>query len=74
MQALIDFDGWRKWKDFSQSTTPHDSEKEAKSKAALEKKKKKNRTSLGSGGPAGGSRVSVVGIREESPGGSTVAA
>ena len=22
MQALIDFDGWRKWKDFSQSKTP----------------------------------------------------
>ncbi|KAL8743286.1 MAG: hypothetical protein Q9190_004346 [Brigantiaea leucoxantha] len=22
MQALIDFDGWRKWKDFSQSTVP----------------------------------------------------
>lgn len=22
MQALIDFDGWRKWKDFSQTTKP----------------------------------------------------
>lgn len=22
MQALIDFDGWRKWKDFSQQTQP----------------------------------------------------
>ena len=26
MQALIDFDGWRKWKDFSQ-TKPADTEK-----------------------------------------------
>jgi osomolarity two-component system response regulator SSK1 len=49
MQALIDFDGWRKWKDFSQQNT--DSEKggdgAAKGKAALAKKKK-NRASLGS--------------------------
>jgi len=36
MQALIDFDGWRKWKDFSQSNK----EDEAK------KKKKGNRASL----------------------------
>jgi osomolarity two-component system response regulator SSK1 len=67
MQALIDFDGWRKWKDFSQSTTNsnHDSEKEGKSKAALEKKKKKNRASLGSVSQASSSRVNVAGIREE---------
>jgi len=69
MQALIDFDGWRKWKDFSQSTTnsAHESEKEGKGKSALEKKKK-NRASLGSMGPnQSGSRVNVAGIREESP-------
>jgi osomolarity two-component system, response regulator SSK1 len=67
MQALIDFDGWRKWKDFSQSTTnsAHDSEKEGKGKSALEKKKKKNRASLGSANPASSSRASVAGIREE---------
>jgi osomolarity two-component system response regulator SSK1 len=64
MQALIDFDGWRKWKDFSQSTTNHDAEKENKSKA-LEKKKKKNRASLGSVSQASNSRVNVAGIREE---------
>ena len=28
MQALIDFDGWRKWKDFSQ-TKPVDADKKA---------------------------------------------
>ena len=28
MQALIDFDGWRKWKDFSNAkTSPNDSKK-----------------------------------------------
>lgn len=37
MQALIDFDGWRKWKDFSQKA------EEDKAKKA---KAKKNRTSL----------------------------
>lgn len=37
MQALIDFDGWRKWKDFSQKA------EEDKAKKA---KAKKNRTSI----------------------------
>jgi len=51
MQALIDFDGWRKWKDFSQQNM--DAEKggdagAAKSKAAGLARKKKNRASLGS--------------------------
>lgn len=40
MQALIDFDGWRKWKDFAQGG-------DDKAKAAAQKaKNKKNRTSL----------------------------
>jgi osomolarity two-component system response regulator SSK1 len=42
MQALIDFDGWRKWKDFSQ--TPGESE--AAKKALAKAKTKKNRQSL----------------------------
>ncbi|KAI1327005.1 CheY-like protein [Xylariaceae sp. FL0255] len=44
MQALIDFDGWRKWKDFSQKTQ----EAEAAKKAAATKAKpiKKNRLSM----------------------------
>jgi osomolarity two-component system response regulator SSK1 len=57
MQALIDFDGWRKWKDFSQQNAD---EKEMSKKSVLGGgvigsssaggggKKKKNRTSLGS--------------------------
>ncbi len=65
MQALIDFDGWRKWKDFSQQNT--DTEKEggsSKIKAALAKKKK-NRASLGSVSAANSGRVAGAGIREE---------
>ncbi len=43
MQALIDFDGWRKWKkDFSQRTDDGDAAK----KAAVKAKKTKNRQSL----------------------------
>lgn len=46
MQALIDFDGWRKWKDFSQNNQETESSKKA---TALGKSKaKKNRMSLGS--------------------------
>jgi hypothetical protein len=45
MQALIDFDGWRKWKDFSQKNEENDA---ANKKVALNKSKaKKNRMSLG---------------------------
>ncbi|OHF03358.1 response regulator receiver domain-containing protein [Colletotrichum orchidophilum] len=42
MQALIDFDGWRRWKDFSQQND----EAEAKKSAALKTKAKKNRLSM----------------------------
>ena len=64
MQALIDFDGWRKWKDFS-STQPDSA---ADKKSALEKKKKKNRTSLGSVSAASSSRLNLTGVREEEAG------
>lgn len=37
MQALIDFDGWRKWKDFSQEAA----ENEANKKATTSKSKAK---------------------------------
>jgi osomolarity two-component system response regulator SSK1 len=42
MQALIDFDGWRKWKDFSQSGD----DEAAKKAASAKSKTKKNRSSL----------------------------
>jgi osomolarity two-component system response regulator SSK1 len=55
MQALIDFDGWRKWKDFSQNTLDNDAAK--KMTVAAKAKPKKNRMSLGGGlglnGPVG---------------------
>lgn len=43
MQALIDFDGWRKWKDFSQKAVEDDAKKTAAAKA-----KAKKRQSIGS--------------------------
>ncbi|OIW30571.1 hypothetical protein CONLIGDRAFT_544779, partial [Coniochaeta ligniaria NRRL 30616] len=42
MQALIDFDGWRKWKDFSHKADEADASKKAAGKA----KKSKNRQSI----------------------------
>jgi len=47
MQALIDFDGWRKWKDFA-SSEPAKEDKEAK--AAKAKKKKRMSTDLANAG------------------------
>ncbi|ROW07110.1 hypothetical protein VPNG_07337 [Cytospora leucostoma] len=44
MQALIDFDGWRKWKDFSQKL--EDDKKAAAVASAQKAKTKKNRSSL----------------------------
>lgn len=44
MQALIDFDGWRKWKDFSQKAQEDDLKKASTSKGA--KMPKKNRLSM----------------------------
>ncbi|KAI1851976.1 hypothetical protein JX266_002829 [Neoarthrinium moseri] len=43
MQALIDFDGWRKWKDYSQKAGEEDAAKKA---AAAKAKAKKNRLSM----------------------------
>lgn len=45
MQALIDFDGWRKWKE---AYSQQDEEREAakKAQAAAKAKAKKNRSSL----------------------------
>lgn len=40
MQALIDFDGWRKWKDFSEAQA-----KEASAKAVTRTRTKKFRPS-----------------------------
>ncbi|UNI22301.1 Two-component response regulator SSK1p [Purpureocillium takamizusanense] len=46
MQALIDFDGWRKWKDYSQQAEASEASKKAMEKAKA--KAKKNRASVSS--------------------------
>ena len=61
MQALIDFDGWRKWKDFSQNSPDNESSK--KVPAPGKSKNKKNRMSLGSN--SGTSSSVAKSIREE---------
>jgi osomolarity two-component system response regulator SSK1 len=63
MQALIDFDGWRKWKDISQTTENAD---EGTKKVAA-KKKKANRSSIGSapGTASSATREGKSTIREE---------
>lgn len=45
MQALIDFDGWRKWKDFSQKSEEDEANKKATS-ASKGKVTKKNRLTM----------------------------
>ena len=67
MQALIDFDGWRKWKDFSAKQSnagaSNTGEEKTEKKSALSKKKKSNRMSVGS---ASGSSVARPGtVRED---------
>jgi len=45
MQALIDFDGWRKWKDFSQKAQEAEAAKKALNATKAKVKKDKNRLS-----------------------------
>ena len=71
MQALIDFDGWRKWKDFP-SNQPNGDEK-AEKKALANKKKKGNRVSVGSNGGASTSRLSIKEEGNEDAGGNGAA-
>ena len=42
MQALIDFDGWRKWKDFSQKAEEDEATKKAAAAKAKATKQKKS--------------------------------
>jgi hypothetical protein len=68
MQALIDYDGWRQWKDFSQDHKD-DENKDGKGNGStghgtptFGNKKKKNRMSVGSNA---GAPTSHVTIKEE---------
>lgn len=49
MQALIDFDGWRKWKDFSAKAVDGKTETAASSLLAEPKRRKKTRTTSATG-------------------------
>ncbi|PSR78486.1 hypothetical protein BD289DRAFT_443914 [Coniella lustricola] len=46
MQALIDFDGWRKWKDFAQQASSNAADEKAKLAVAKTTKSKKPRSGL----------------------------
>jgi osomolarity two-component system, response regulator SSK1 len=48
MQALIDFDGWRKWKDFSQIQQNGEGDGDGDKKKKGKAKNKGNRVSVGS--------------------------
>ncbi|KIN08081.1 hypothetical protein OIDMADRAFT_99993 [Oidiodendron maius Zn] len=62
MQALIDYDGWRQWKDFSQDGGREDDSKDSKVKGSAGSggsggKKKKHRPSAGSSPSASNSQI-----------------
>jgi osomolarity two-component system response regulator SSK1 len=60
MQALIDFDGWRKWKDFSQGNGEVSEKSDGKKVlSSANKKKKANRASVGSNPGASSSRLAI---------------
>lgn len=67
MQALIDYDGWRQWKDFSQDRDDDSKESKGKSSAgsgASSGKKKKHRPSAGSSPSASTSHISTKDLNE----------
>ncbi|KAH8646390.1 hypothetical protein BGZ60DRAFT_243975 [Tricladium varicosporioides] len=62
MQALIDFDGWRKWKDFSQIQASNGDGDGDEKKKPLKKKGRANRMSVGSNsGGLNKSKTDLVG-------------
>lgn len=71
MQALIDFDGWRKWKDFSQQTAEEKEGKKTLLSSGNASKKKKNRVSLGSN-PGASTSHSTIKEENEEGGGAVV--
>jgi osomolarity two-component system response regulator SSK1 len=67
MQALIDYDGWRQWKDFSQDNRDDeskDSKKGSSNSGTSIAKKKKHRPSAGSSPSASTSHISTKDINE----------
>jgi osomolarity two-component system response regulator SSK1 len=69
MQALIDFDGWRKWKDFANASDPMDgkSKMSASFSAIAPPKKKEPTAPTLAANPPDGPGMSVNGIKNHEP-------
>jgi osomolarity two-component system response regulator SSK1 len=66
MQALIDFDGWRKWKDFAEKSETMDSKsKMSASFSSIAPPKKKDTNPTLAANPPDGSGMSINGIKKE---------
>jgi len=66
MQALIDFDGWRRWKDFADKSETMDSKsKMSASFSSIAPQKKKDTGPTLAANPPDGSGMSVNGIKKE---------
>jgi osomolarity two-component system response regulator SSK1 len=66
MQALIDFDGWRRWKDFADKSENMDSKsKMSASFSSIAPQKKKEIGPTLAANPPDGSGMSVNGVKKE---------
>jgi|TARA_R110002003_G_scaffold37_2_gene2113 osomolarity two-component system response regulator SSK1 len=68
MQALIDFDGWRRWKDFAEKSETMDSKSRMSasfSSIAPGKKKDTGLSPILAANPPDGSGMSVNGLKKE---------
>lgn len=66
MQALIDFDGWRRWKDFAEKSEPMDPKsKMSASFSSIAPQKKKELSPTLAANPPDGGGMSVNGIKKD---------
>jgi osomolarity two-component system response regulator SSK1 len=67
MQALIDFDGWRRWKDFAEKSETMDSSKSKMSASfsSIAPQKKKDTAPTLAANPPDGPGMSINGIKKE---------
>lgn len=65
MQALIDFDGWRKWKDFSQQTQTSPASVKVAGNNPSHKVSGTGLPGTPKGGPSTGAKVSPVSSRRD---------
>ena len=62
MQALIDYDGWRKWKDINKGTDKKDSDEQSKSPVSAKKGKGPAKSAVPSGTIKRDKRLSTGGV------------